>query len=510
MGLLDSMFGGGTRLELTLDTTTASPGSVVGGRIVLYGGQKPLTVTECGVRLLFVSTKMRPGSSLPEIDARDVAKQIVAGGIPLMPGSQQVYTFRITVPDDLPPSGTGISFTVLAFADIPGIKDPSASVEIRVLEASKDKGRRIPLDQIVSRFPNLRSQDEEALCDALYEFFLACYSEGSELMEAEPLISWQMQNGTVKVRRKALEAWANLVDNRVRPEHLQTLYGFANQPGLDDETFEQVVIASTKFAEEGALTLVQQFAASPSAKIREQVASNLRFNAAEKFNGKRELLVQLAQDQAPEVRKAAVGALTCYNDDQQIVYWVANLSDTDPDADVKGQCISSLAYAHNHGMGEVCLAVYEKHSANADATVRKQVARNLSSQPPPAMQRVWGIAQRLAQDPDEDVRRTLAFEFCNMSRMPQLLPIVQGMAQNDPSPEVRKDALGGMAALMQPAQVAQYFGQMMQAAQTEDDQYTVLNAIRQHSENAQIKQLLTHLGQSQFPNVAQAAREALS
>ena len=97
-----------------------------------------------------------------------------------------------------------------------------------------------------------------------------------------------------------------------------------------------------------------------------------------------------------------------------------------------------------------------------------------------------------------------------MTDMPQLLPIVQGMAQNDPSPEVRKDALGGMAALMPPAQVAQYFGQMMQGAQSEDDQYTVLNAIRQHSENAQIKQLLTHLGQSQYPNVAQAAREALS
>ncbi|MEO6420882.1 MAG: sporulation protein, partial [Polyangiaceae bacterium] len=227
MGLLDSMFGGGTRLELTLDTQTASPGSVIGGRIVLFGGQKPLTITECGVRLLFVSTKMRPGSSLPEIDARDVAKQIVAGGIALMPGSQQVYTFRLTVPDDLPPSGTGISFTVLAFADIPGIKDPSSSIEIRVLEASKDKGRRIPLDQVVSRFPNLRSQDEDSLCDALYEFFLACYSEGGELMEAEPLVSWHMQNGTVKVRRKALEAWANLVDNRVQPQHLQTLYAFA-------------------------------------------------------------------------------------------------------------------------------------------------------------------------------------------------------------------------------------------------------------------------------------------
>ena len=46
MGLLDSMFGGGTQLTLALDTTTSSPGSVVGGRVMLGGGQKPLKLTE--------------------------------------------------------------------------------------------------------------------------------------------------------------------------------------------------------------------------------------------------------------------------------------------------------------------------------------------------------------------------------------------------------------------------------------------------------------------------------
>ena len=157
MGLLDSMFGGGTRMDLMLDTTTASPGSVVGGRIVLHGGPKPMRVTELGVRLLFVSTTTRPDSALPDIDAREVAKQIVAAGGDLPPGSQQAYTFRLTVPSDLPPTAHNVTFSVVAFADIPGVKDPSSSIEIRVLEASKDKGRRIPLDQIVSRYPNLRS-----------------------------------------------------------------------------------------------------------------------------------------------------------------------------------------------------------------------------------------------------------------------------------------------------------------------------------------------------------------
>src|SRR5439155_8811674 len=129
--------------------------------------------------------------------------------------------------------------------------------------------------EIEARFPNLRSQDEDALCDSLRDFFLACYSEGGQLMEAEQLVAWYMQNGTVRVRRQAIEAWGNLVDNRVQPQHLQTLYAVAGTPGLDDETFEQVIVAATKFAEEGALPLVQQLAQNPSADVREKVAQNL-------------------------------------------------------------------------------------------------------------------------------------------------------------------------------------------------------------------------------------------
>ena len=40
-----------------------------------------------------------------------------------------------------------------------------------------------------------------------------------------------------------------------------------------------------------------------------------------------------------------------------------------------------------------------------DAKVRSTIAEQLSYQPATAMQRIWGIAQRLAADPDEEVRR---------------------------------------------------------------------------------------------------------
>jgi len=504
------MFGGGTQLTLALDTTTSSPGSVVGGRVMLGGGQKPLKLTELKVSLLYVRVQTREGQSLPDIDAREVAHQVVAAGGDIAPGSQQQFAFRITVPGDLPPSAHNVSYNVVATADIPSVKDPSAKAELKVVEASKNANHRIPLHEIEARFPNLRSQDEDSLCDALRDFFLACYSEGGQLMEAEQLIAWYMQNGTVRVRRQALEAWGNLVDNRVQPQHLQTLYAVASTPGLDDETFEQVIVAATKFAEEGALPLVKQLASDQRSDVREKVAQNLRFNAAEKFNGKRELLVQLAQDAAPSVRKAAVSALSCFRDDQQIMYWVASMADGDPDPAVQAECISTLSLVHHNGMGELALAVYEKHAQNPNAKVRSTVAEQLSWQPQAAMQRVWGLAQKLAQDPDEEVRRSLAFQFCNMEKMPQLLPIAQHMAQQDPSQEVRREALGSMASLMPPQQAAALYWQLFSQARSEDDVWPLVRGLRHHRDHGDVKRVLTQIGQSPFSGAADAAREALS
>lgn len=510
MGLLDKMFGGGTNLDLALDNTTASAGAVIGGRIALTGGQKPYRVTELAVRLMYVHTQMREGETLPHIEMRELTKQVVAANADLPPGAQQTYAFRLTVPSGQQLSAHNVSYQVVATADIPGIKDPQAAAKVDVVEASKHGDRRLPLEEIVARFPDLHSRDEESLCRALYDFFLACYSEGAQLMEAEQLIAWHMQNGTVKVRRKALEAWANLVDNRVTPQHLQTLYGVANVPGLDGDTFEQVIIAATKFAEEGAFALVQQFAQHAESRVRAQVAQNLRFNAARRFNGKRELLVQMAQDPAPEVRKAAVSALSDFNDDQQLMYWVANLADTDPDPVVQAECISTLGLVHHHGMGDLALQVFDKHTANPSSCVREEIAQTIHWQPPTQMQRVWGIVQKLAADQDEDVRSSMAFQFHNLSDMPQLLPIAQHMAQNDPAPRVRRRALEGMSALMQPQQAAQLYGGMMQAARAEEDFWPVLNGLRTHREDAMVKQLLTQLGQCPYPNVADAAREALT
>ena len=108
------------------------------------------------------------------------------------------------------------------------------------------------------------------------------------------------------------------------------------------------------------------------------------------------------------------------------------------------------------------------------------------------------------------MRRTLAFEFTNMEKMPQLLPIAQHMAQHDVSADVRKDALGAMSALMPAQQAAQFYGQLMTQARTEHDMWPLLNGLRHHRENEDVKRLLSQIGQCPFPDVADAARDALT
>ncbi len=511
MGLLDSMFGGGTNLTLALDRPTGSPGGVVGGMVQLTGGKKPLKLTKLRAHLIYVSVQSAPTEGgFPKIDTRVLGEQTLAAGIDLPPGVTLPFTFRLTLPQDTLPSAHNVTYKIQAVADIPGVKDPSADVDFKVVPADADAHRSIPLDEIYRRFPKLQTRDEDTLCEGLNDIFLDCYSNAGQYMEAEPMLAHYMQTGSVRVRRNALQAWANLVDNRVQPQHLRTLYAVANLPGLDQETYDEVIKAGCKFAEEGALPMVQHLASSPDPRVRKVTAENLRFNAAARFQGKRELLMQLAQDPDPAVRAAAMMAFGDYRDDAQIVYGVANQTDTDPSPEVQAACINTLNLVHHNGYGDLAMAVYEKHASNPSEKVREAVAENLHWQPEAQVARVWAVAQKLLQDPSVSVRRAMAFQFCNMERFPQLLPLVQQAAEQDPSPEVRVDAIRGMARITPVRQLMAYYGHKLAQNPPHDMLWAMISGLRDHNKDREAQSLLTRLGQHPDADIANAARDALN
>ncbi|WP_394849805.1 HEAT repeat domain-containing protein [Pendulispora brunnea] len=512
MGLLHSIFGGGTELLLNVDNQVASLGSIIGGRIVLSGGAKPRQLTELIVKLCSVEMYTVEGESEPRVDIEVLESQRVAAGIQLAAGAKVPFTFRLRVPDDLEPSARleRTSYQVMATADIPGVVDPEANVQVTIVEASEHEARPLTLQEIVQLFPDLHSPDEERLCEALRGFYNACFNDGPQLMEGEQLIGYHMMNGTPRVRHLALQAWAHLVDNRVQPQHLHVLYSLANSPGLDEDMFTEVIVAAAKFAEEGALPLVQQLAVHPDPEVRERVAWNLYSRAAEKFPGKRELLLQLSQDASPAVRAEAVRGLSQFVDEQGLAQWLVQRAESDPEPEVQAAGIKALHLGSHHGLLDFSLAVYEKHLQNPHPLVRKEIAYGVSYIPADAVQRTAAIVQRLAQDPEESVRDALAEEFADMSDTPQLLPVVQYMAQHDPSPKVRRRALGSMGALMQPKEAAAYYGQCLAQARGEDDLWPIIYGLCEHARWPEVQPILSHIGQLPYPDIANAAREAMT
>jgi sporulation-control protein spo0M len=206
MGLLGSMFGGGARLELGLDTQQGSAGGIVAGRLVLPGGKGPLRLTTLKVKLGKISVIADPESSFPKVDIQVVAEQTIAAAAPIPPGAKMPFTFRLTVPHDAEASGGGISYKVMAVADIPSVMDPVADAELTILDAQDDDQRVLPLAEVYTRFPDLQNHmDEEKLCDALYQLQIACYGEARLLMEVEPTVAHYMQHGgTLRIKRSAL------------------------------------------------------------------------------------------------------------------------------------------------------------------------------------------------------------------------------------------------------------------------------------------------------------------
>lgn len=477
------------------------------GRAVVRGGKKDLTLTALQVRLLYIHTEAQDDSPLPKIDMRVLIDNTVVSNVPLPAGAEQEYAFQLAIPAGTEPTAHNVSYNVMVAADIPKVKDPTAKVELKVVEASTEDGDMLSLDEIYSRWPALRGSAEGPLDDALQDFRNACYSEREQLIVAEPILAQLVREATGDVRRTALDAWSNLLDGQVRPEHLGLLQQIS-QEDLDKRTTNEVIDAAAKFADEGGLPLVQHYAQHPDPEVRTKLASALRFDASDKFPGKKELLLSMARDGDPAVRAAVFGAFSDFRDDPQVMQLCVGAVDQDPSPEVQEACISTLCFGHHHNMGEVTLSVYERHLQNPHENVRKEIADNINWLPKEALPRVQGIVQRLLADPSAEVRAKMAWQFRNLSEWPELAPLLQHSVANDPDPKVRKDGIGALSAVVPMDDAVAYYRQLLGAQPTEDNAWAVMDGVRFRDE-ASAKALLAELANSQFARVARAARDAM-
>lgn len=501
------MFGGGTEVEVHLDATQVPVGGVLSGRAIVKGGKKDLELDALKVRLLYVSVQSNDDSPMPDIDTRILIDNTITTNQPLPAGSTQEYTFQLPIPDGTEPSAHNVSYKVLVAADIPKVKDPTAEAKLKVVEASVDGDKLASLDEIYSRWPALRGAEPRPLIDALHDFRNECYGERETLIIAEPILAGLVRRSTGDVRRAAIEAWANLLDEQVRPENLKLLEELAASD-LDLETTKEVVEAAAKFADEGAMLIIAGYAQHSDAEIRERVASALRFASWEKYPGKKELVLGLCRDPDPSVRSAAFGAIGDFNDDPQVAQMCAAQIDHESSPDVQAAMLDALAFAHHHGLGDLTFSVYERQLQNPHERVRLELADNLHCLPSDQPERVGALARALLSDASPEVRRKTAWQFRNLRDFPTLAPLLQHAIENDPDPEVRLDGLGALSSVIAMSDAVAYYQARMQQEPTEKVYRAVLDGVRWRDE-PEAKQMLQALAGCEFVDVARRARSAL-
>ena len=512
MGILNRLFGGGTKLALSLDASQAPAGGVLSGTLTLESGKKQRTLTSPKVRLLYLLVKSSDDSPLPEVKTEMLIDQTLAAGETLPAKSSRDYEFSFHLPADLDPSGDGVSYKVMAVADIPKVADPKADATLTIVAGSRSTRKVMSLDAIYARWPDLRSDDEEALTEALREVMLACYDddERTSLQALEPILARHIRTGAAEVRTQALDAWANLLDDCARKEHIAFLRELIGQAGGDSDFRREVITAAAKFADEGALPLIKELAKSDDAEVRQEVADQLRFAAADQFRGKLKVLKSMMDDPAPGVRAAVFGAFSDFREDKKLMKMVAERADSDPSEEVQAACISTLALIHYEGLADLQRATYTKHLANPSQLVRKEIASNLNSFAEEDVASVRGLAQRLLQDNDPEVRRATAWQFVNLSEFPALAPLGKAAAANDPVPSVRRDALYGLNSMLPINELAAFYRERLAADQTSEAAWGVLSGLRDHTDTPEGQALLQELSRSQHSEVASSAREALS
>ncbi len=513
MGLLNKLFGGGTTLELKLDLDKIPPGGTVAGTLTLTGGKKPLKLTVLKVDVVMVLVETKEGSAMPSIDVRVITSNIVAQDRDLAPGSHNKFEFRYKLPEDLNPSAT---YKVMATADIPGVKDPSAEAALTVVggrstfgSIKSALGMGAGEDDILAQFPNLTSHDADELESALHELQCEAYDRDNNFTGVHGFLLRLVETHRVDdVRRAALAAWGTVLDDRAKPEHIRALTTLAGRD-LPADLMQEVVSVAAKFAEEGAMPLVQQLSRHAMPEVRARLATAMYLDADADLPGRRELILGLCKDADVGVRAAAFGACASLVEDAEVVRWVAACAAQEPSPEVQSACLSAIALGCNYGSADLLLTTYLDHAQrNPNADVRKEIAGSLHWFPADA--RLTQIVATLFADPSSDVRQSMAWQGNNMSEHPELRDHFVHAASNDPDESVRADALRGVHNFFPLAETVAFLRQRLAADRNESAYWAALNAVENHMPEKEARALVQEISRGPFSSVASRAREVLA
>jgi hypothetical protein len=301
-----------------------------------------------------------------------------------------------------------------------------------------------------------------------------------------------------------------VLNNRARPEHIKTLEALAADPALTERELFALTEVAAKFAEEGALPVVQRLAKHPAAPVRAQLATHLYLNADKKLKERKTLLLELSNDAAPEVRAAALRAFgDFYTSDKSMVQRVADALAKDAAPEVKAAALQTISWAAHYASVDVVYAAVLPHVTSPFLEVRQTLADQVSSLPDDP--RLDGIVKALLADAEVAVRRRMAWQSCNLGEFQRLAPLFAAAATADAAVEVRGDALQGLTRLMPLDQALALYAERLAKDQAEVVYWGVVNGLREVKQEPAARAMLEQVASSRtYSEPARVARDILS
>ncbi len=516
MGFFDfvkSMFGiGGCKMEVELDAQQVAVGGVLAGRCRVIGADKEYPLTSVNVRLLYVSVQSKEDSAIPDIETRILVDNVLATNEVIPANGKREYDFTVQIPGGTEPTAHNVSYSVLVVADIPGLKDPSAKTDLKVVEA-EEGAQATDLASLYSRWPALQGTAEQPLIDALWDLRNSHrdWDENSNFSGAEPVVAKFLRHDSSRVRSTALEVWSHLIGDEATPANIRTLQGaiqLADESGSDDDlrVMQEGVEAAARFAKAGGVAILEKYAKHDNAKVRKKVAQSIGWHANDV--GKALMVLQSMMDD-PEigVLTDVISALANFSGNGVIFQKLTDLA-LNPDTPLALRREVAGCLARGWEFYDIVWPGV-KHLANdADPEVRRRVSQSLSN----FMQRedAAEVAKPLFSDDDVEVRRAVSREarYFPSKSMDDWRPILEEMATGDADRQVQANAVRSLINGFEPEKVAEHYQAWLAKGPSEEIQQAIVHDIM-YDKNPVYAPLLQTLKGSQYPSVAEDAQRGI-
>ena len=514
MGFFDfimSFFGGGAKMAIKLDVERVPVGGILSGTATLKGAPKDCVADTVKVQLIYVNVETQEDSALPKIDTRILVDQVIANNVELPAESEKEFSFTVSIPGGTKPTAHNSSYKVKVVSDIKGMKDPSATMDLKVFEG--EGGADAPgltAEGLYKRWPALRGTEKDPLLQALRDMRWKHDKDepDNDLRVAEPILLKHIRGTDQELSMAAFDTWTKVVSDNLRTEHLDVMREMAARVKDRPEDLASVLRDMGPTMDLGGDRVALEYIEHADTSVRLAAIATLGWGQGNKKRAK--LVFPCLKDPNAEIRAQALSTLSDYKDDPEIVDAIIALAMTDESPDVLDKAIGGLALCWTNKNVDKVRPVYERARTHESAKVRRSYVHWIGW--PARVDDVTDHIRALLRDPDKEVAEGMAFEFNNLLRdNKQYTPLCKEAASDDSLPlGVRGNALGALPSGLPVEEVVAYYRKLVDNDAPEEIQDHIVRGLKFEAEKHDAyMQLLRDMTNSKYTAVAARARRYL-